>query len=205
MMQSIALSGICFGRNIIGIVTRPYETYRRIIAKGSVWELGYVGVLLTMYFITATIVKNPYFRPFFLTRQFIVLSSAAGSTFCLAIILFALMGKLLKSEGSLKGLFLGWGYNLIPTLCWFWVTSLLYVILPPPRTTGFLGIAFSVVYLMFSSVILFWKIILSYLTIRFGLRFDLQKILLTWAVVLPVMFLYSIFLYRLGIFKIPFI
>lgn len=205
MGNTLTLSGIAFGRNIIGIITRPYETYRRIVTKGTAWELGYIAVLLALYFATATIVKNPYFRPFLLTRQFIVLSAAAGSVFCMVIILFSSFGKIYKSTGTLKGLILGWGYGLIPTLTWFWVTSVLYVIIPPPRTTGFLGIAFSICYLLFSACMFFWKIILSYLTVRFALRFDLKKIVLTWAVVLPVMFFYSVFMYKLGIFKIPFI
>ena len=156
MGNTETLSGIAFGRNIIGIVTRPYETYRRIITKGTAWELGFIAILLLLYFATATIVKNPYFRPFLLTRHFIVLTAASGSVFCMVIILFALFGKLFKSTGTLKGLILGWGYSLIPTVVWFWITSLLYVIIPPPRSTGFLGIAFSICYLLFSACMFFW-------------------------------------------------
>jgi hypothetical protein len=205
MAQRIVLTGISFGRHMVGIVMRPYETYRRIIAKGMIEELVFIAGLLGVYFALATLIRNPYFRPFLLTRQFVVLSSATGCTFCIVIVLFATIGKMLRSSGKLQGLLLGWGYSLIPTLFWFWVTSILYVLIPPPRTAGFLGVAFSIVYLVFSAVVFFWKIILSYLTIRFALRFDLKKIALTYAIVLPIMFVYSVCMYRLGIFRIPFL
>jgi len=205
MMQTIAIAGILFARNVAGILMRPYETYRRIVTKGSVWELGYIGALVALYLATATIVKNPYFRPFFLTRQYVVLLSATGCTFCVVVGLYAIIGRIFKSSGTLRALVMGWGYSLVPTLTWFWITSLLYIILPPPRTTGVLGIAFSVVYLIFSAVVLFWKIILAYLTIRFALRFDFKKIVATFAVAIPILGIYSVAMYRLGIFKIPFI
>jgi hypothetical protein len=205
MMQTIAVAGILFLRNLAGIITRPYQTYRRIVTKGSLWELGYIGGLVGLYLATATVVKNPYFRPFFLTRQYIVLLSATGCTFCFVVGLCAIMGKLFKSSGTLRALVLGWGYSMVPTLTWFWITSILYIVLPPPRTTGFLGIAFSVVYLLFSAVVFFWKIILAYLTIRFALRFDFKKIVTTCAVGIPLLGIYSVAMYRLGIFKVPFI
>jgi len=205
MVHTIALAGISFGQNMVGIILRPYETYRRITREGTGWELVYIAGLLGLYFATATLIKNPSFRPFLLTRQFVVLASATGCTYCTVVGLMAAIGRLLKSQGKLRGLALGWAYSLFPTLVWFWITSLLYVLIPPPRTTSFLGIAFSIVYLLFSATILFWKIILSYLTVRFALRFDLKKIALTGAVVLPIMIVYSIGMYRLGIFRIPFL
>jgi hypothetical protein len=205
MVHTIALAGISFGQHMVGIILRPYETYRRIISRGTIWELVYIAGLLGLYFATATLIKNPSFRPFLLTRQFVVLSSATGCTYCTVVGLMAVIGRVLKSPGKLRGLALGWAYSLVPTLVWFWVTSLLYIFIPPPRTTSFLGIAFSVIYLLFSATILFWKVILSYLTVRFALRFDLKKIALTGAVVLPIMGVYSIGMYRLGIFRIPFL
>jgi hypothetical protein len=205
MVHTIALAGISFGQHMVGIILRPYETYRRIVREGTVWELAYIAVLLGLYFATATLIKNPSFRPFLLTRQFVVLASATGCAYCTVVGLMAAIGRLLKSQGKLRGLALGWAYSLVPTLVWFWVTSFLYVLIPPPRTTSFLGIAFSVVYLLFSATVLFWKIILSYLTVRFALRFDFKKIALTGAIILPIMVIYSVGMYRLGIFRIPFI
>jgi hypothetical protein len=205
MADALIVSGISFCRHVIGIITRPYETYRRIVSKGTPWELAYIAACIGAYLAMATVIKNPFFRPFLLTRRFVVLALAVACSFCFVVSCFAVAGRLLKSGGKLRGLALGWAYTLIPTLVWFWVTSLLYVLVPPPRTTSFLGIAFSIVYLLFSATMFFWKIILSYLTVRFALRLDLAKIVITWAVVFPVLGLYSVAMYRLGIFKIPFI
>jgi len=205
MVQHITASGIAFGRNLVGIITRPYETYRRIVGRGTLWELVYIGVILVLYFATAAIVKTSLFRPFLLTRQFVLLGAATAVTFLLAVSLFWQVGRWFGAKGNFRGLILGWGYSLVPTLVWFWMTSLLYVALPPPRTTSLLGIVFSIVYLLISATLLFWKIILSYLTLRFGLRLDIVKIIGVSAIVLPILVAYSYGMYRLGIFRIPFI
>jgi hypothetical protein len=205
MVQHLAASGIAFGRNMVGIITRPYETCRRIVGKGTPWELVYIGVILIFYFATAAIVKTSLFRPFLLTRQFVLLGAATAATFLLAVSLFWQVGRWFGAKGNFRGLMLGWGYSLVPTLVWFWMTSLLYIALPPPRTTGVLGIVFSIVYLFISATLLFWKIILSYLAIRFGMRLDFAKIVAVCAIVLPVLGAYSVGMNRLGIFRIPFI
>ena len=99
---------------------------------------------LFLYFVVASIVKTSLFRPYLLTRQFVVLSSAAGLTFCRGFP-FRCIGDVFGAKGSSKGLALGWGYSLLPTAAWFWMTSLLYVLTPPPRTTSVPGMIFSVI------------------------------------------------------------
>jgi hypothetical protein len=205
MVQTILSYGLAFGQNIWGIVTRPYETYRRIINKGSLWEMVYIGICLALYFATAAIVKTPSFRPFLMTRQFFLLATATTVTYILAVSLFWKVARWFGAKGNLRGFMLGWGYSLVPTLVWFWMTSLLYVAIPPPRTTSVLGIVFSIVYLLVSATLFFWKIILSYLALRFGLRLDFAKIIGVSAIVLPILGAYSFGMYRLGIFRIPFI
>jgi hypothetical protein len=205
MVQNLTVSGIAFGRNVWGIVMRPYETYRRIAHTGTLWEIVYIGICLAMYFATAAIVKTSLFRPFLMTRQFVLLGLAAMVTFLLVVFLFWQVGRLFGAKGRLKGFALGWGYTLVPTVVWFWMTSLLYVALPPPRTTSAPGILFSIVYLLISATLLFWKIMLSYLSLRFGLRLDFAKILIVCMIVLPILGVYSYGMYRLGIFRIPFI
>lgn len=205
METLLVVALVSFGRNIIGLVTRPYETCRRIVEKGSLLELLYVGSVLVLYFILASVVKIASFRPFLLTRQFIVLAGAAFITYCLAVALFWGIGRLIRAPGKPKGLALLWGYSLIPTSVWFFVTSLLYVLLPPPRTTSVQGILFSVLFLVFSITLFLWKITIAYLTLRFGLKLDLGKILFVSVTAVPLLALYSIGMYRLGIFRIPFI
>jgi hypothetical protein len=205
METSLIVALVSFGRNIIGLVTRPYETCRRIAEKANPWELTYVGVVLTLYFVLASLVKIAGFRPFLLTRQFIVLAGAAGVTYCLVVGLFWGIGRLVCISGRLKSLAVLWGYSLLPTALWFFVTSILYVLLPPPRTTSMQGILFSVLFLVFSITLFLWKMTIAYLSLRFGLRVGLGKILVVLAVALPVLGAYSYGMYRLGIFRIPFI
>ena len=205
MGESILLSVLLFGKNCAGIFTRPYATYRGVVDRANLGELGVIGLILWGYFVIASMVKTSLFRPYLLTRQFIVLAVAATFTYLLTVGLFWVAGRLFGSKGSLRGFAVGWGYTMIPTVIWFFMTSLLYVLIPPPRTVSAQGIAFSVLYLLISTTLLFWKVTLSYLSLRFGLKLDLGKILKICIVVLPLLGLYSIGMYKLGIFRIPFI
>lgn len=199
------VSGIEFGRHSIGIVTRPYETYRRIVERGKLGELGYLGALLCSYFALASVVKTAAFRPFLLTREFAVLVCASVATYLFMAGLLWAIGQRLGGKGTLRGFLLGWAYTLYPTLLWFLATSLLYVFLPPPRTTQPMGVAFSLVYLVFSATLFFWKITLAYLALRFGMKLTLFKILIVSVIAAPCIGAYSIGMYKLGIFRIPFI
>ena len=203
MWLVVALSA--FVKNVIGLVTRPYETCRSIVDHGGFGELAYVAIFLFLYFAFASLVKVASFRPFLLSRQFIVLTAATGVTYCFAVALFWTAGKLVGAQGKLKGLAVVWGYSLLPTLLWFLVTSILYIILPPPRTTSTAGVLFSILFLIFSATLFFWKVTIAYLSLRFGLRLDLGKILIVLAGALPILAVYSYGMYRLGIFRIPFV
>jgi hypothetical protein len=168
-------------------------------------ELIPLGLLLFLYFALAALVKTAAFRPFLLTRHFIKLSGfAILSALAVSAVLWGI-GKVLGGRGEFRKFFVGWCYTLVPTVCWFFGTSLLYLLLPPPRTTKLSGIVFSFVYLTISTVLLLWKIILSYLTLRFGLRLGLGRIVATAAVAAPVIGFYSVVLYRVGVFKVPFL
>ncbi len=191
MVDYLLLAGVQFSRNLVGMVTRPYETYRRIVDKGTLWELPYIASLLAIYFAS--------------TKRFVVLASATGATFFLVVGLLWFIGKFVGGKGELGKLGLAWGYTLIPTVSWFLVTSLLYVLLPPPRTERWQGIVFSIFYLVFSATLFFWKGMLAYLTLRFGLKLDLKKIVLVCAIGVPILGAYSVFMYRLGIFRVPFL
>lgn len=185
MLDQLIISGIAFCRNISGLVVRPYETYRRIIDKGSVWELVFIAMLVMVS-----------------AFRFVV---AAGATYVLVVVLMWIVGRRVGGRGMLKSVALGWGYTMLPTVFWFFMTSLLYIVLPPPRTTSAAGIAFSVLFLVVSATLFFWKLTLGYLTLRFGLKLDLARILVVVAIVGPIVGVWSWGMYRLGIFKVPFL
>ena len=199
------MGGVYFGRNFLGVITRPYETYRRLTKEHHWGELVYLGVLVIGYFALASLVKTAAFRPFLLTRQFVVLFGMTVVTVGLTIGLLLSLGKVVGGQGSGKGVLFGWLYTLIPTTVWFLATSILYVLIPPPRSTSAAGIIFSVLYLVFSLSMFFWKLTLGYLTLRFSLKLDLPRILVVAGIAGPIMGLYSLLMYRWGIFKVPFI
>ena len=205
MTGSLLIGSISFFRSCIGLATKPYETYRRIVHHGSLWELVPLGVLLSCYFAIASLVKTAAFIPFVLTKQFLLIALSVLVTYGVTTSLLFIVGKCFGGRGSIRIVALAWGYTLLPTLLWFLGTSVLYVLFPPPRTGSPLGIVFSVLFLLFSSVLFFWKTILTYLTLRFGMKLDLWRIIAVFGIVGGSMVFYSIGMYRLGIWKIPFI
>lgn len=205
LTTNLLVGGVSFGRNIVGIITRPYESYRRIVERGNLWELFFVGLTLAAYFALASLVKTPVFRPFLLTKEFVTLGMGAGLGYLLAVGTLWVATRLAGGQGSLGKLALAWGYTLIPTTVWFFVTSLLYLVLPPPRTTSLLGITFSVAFLVFSATLFWWKLTLAYLSLRFAMKLDFLHILVVAGAALPVLTLYGIWMYRLGIFRVPFL
>jgi hypothetical protein len=204
-LTGFIVDGVSWGRTVVGLMLRPYETYRRITDRGRIGELGYIALISALYFMLASMVKVAAFRPFLLSRQFMLLAFGAASCYVVAFGALAVAGRIIHTKVKLSTLALAWGYTLLPTVMWFFMTSLLYVILPPPRTTSTMGIMFSVLFLICSATLLWWKIMLAYLTIRFTMKVDFSRILIISAVVIPVIAVYSILMYRWGIFKVPFL
>lgn len=205
LINYLVACGVDYLRSLYGIAARPYATYRRITDHGRYGELIYLGLMLVLYFSLVSVVKTAAFRPFLLTKQFILLIGGAGLLYVSAVGAIWMSGKFFGAEGSWKGLMLAWAYTLVPTWIWFFITSLLYVILPPPRTTSGWGMAFSIVYLVFSVSLFFWKIILGYLTLRFSLRLDLVRITGAGLLAVIPVGLVGWWLIRAGIFRVPFI
>lgn len=185
MLDQLLVAGVAFCRNALGLVVRPYETYRRIVDRGTIWELVFI----------AMVVAVSAFRLF----------AAALATYTLVVLAAWFVGQRVGGRGTLKGVALGWAYTVLPTTLWFLATSILYVVLPPPRTTSIAGVTFSIVFLVFSATLFLWKLTLGYLTLRFGLKLDLARILVVVGVVSPVVAAWSWGMYRLGIFKVPFL
>lgn len=204
-MSALVVSGVTFSRTAIGLVTRPYETYRRIVRDGKPGELIFVAVLLGMYFAIASLVKVAAFRPFLLTEQFIILCLGAASGVIVSVGMLQFVGRLLGAHPPTRTLLVAWAYTLLPTVLWFGITSVLWVFLPPPRTTSVPGVLFSLLFIVFSATLLWWKITLAYLVLRFGFKFDLKRNIIVALICAPVLAAWSWALYTWGIFKVPFL
>lgn len=188
-----------------GMFTTPYATYRHLVDKGRRSETVLLGVCCVIYFSISSIVKTQAFRPLLLTRQFLLLSGGAFVGYVFVVGTLYLLAKAVGGKGTWGKVALAWAYSLIPTIIWFLSTSVLYVFLPPPRTEAPLGILFSLLYLLFSAVLFFWKAEMYYLTLRFGMRLTLSRIFMVTSIFIPLVCVYSVIMYRLGIFRVPFI
>lgn len=205
ILSYLLKSGLLFCSHTYGIVRQPYATYRTISQKGMFGELLYIAAAVLVYLVVASLYRAPEFRLYLLTKQFLLLAVGAAGGFGLSVALLYFLGKIVSGSGTFKSVCMCWGYSLIATICWFFVTSFLFVLFPPPRTGTIRGISFSFLYLVFSSVLFFWKTELYYLTLRFGMKLTLQKIIFVSLVFVPVICGYAILLYKLGIYRVPFL
>ncbi len=198
-------TSILFVRNAYNCFNSPYITYRKLSQERIFGQTMFIILSVFSYFLFVSVVRNGLSNPFLLTVKFNSLVFSAVVGFLATIILIFILGRLFGGKGRIGGVYNLWIFSLIPTLIWFFATSLLYLILPPPRTLSFWGKFYSVVYAAFSMSVFIWKAILYYLTLRFALKLDLWRIILVTAVLLPILSVFSVGMYRLGIFRIPFI
>jgi len=202
----LVCSTVLLGRNVYGITHHPYATYRKLSQAPIDFRPSIImGFLCILYFTFASLIRTGKHNPFLLTVQFTSLVTAAGVGFVLSVFLLQFLGRIVRSDVSWKRIAILWSYTLLPTLIWFSATSVLFILLPPPRTLSVSGKAYSVVYIAFSIAILFWKLILYYLTVRFSFRTGLLRIGMVSLAYIPAMSLFSYAMYRLGVFRIPFL
>jgi hypothetical protein len=203
-LDAILFSFVTFLKSLWGIIVTPYQSMRHLIERNNLTELLYVALMLIGYFALASVVKVAEFRPFLLTRQFALLTAATAANYLFLTGSVYSIARVFGGRGTYRQFAIGWAYSLVPTVCWFLATSILYVLLPPPRTTSLAGTAFSLLFLTFSTTLLFWKIILVYLTVRFSMRLDLLRITATIFASAPLLTIYAVLMYRWGVFRVPF-
>lgn len=209
MIEKIAsylfISFLSFVRHFLGAFTRPYETYREL-AKGIYpFEALFMGIIILGYTGISSLLRKGLHNPLLLTLNFGKISWGILFTFVFAWGALYFIGRLFGGKGTPQSLFLPWVYSLLPTLSWFIATSFFYLFLPPPRSVSIAGQLFSIFFIALTLTLFYWKGILYYLTLRFGHKLDLIKILLVSLLIFPLLIVYSLFTYRLGIFRVPFI
>lgn len=195
-----------FLKNTFGCLNSPYITYRKLAqSKNAFSSLIFIFFLVFLYFSFSSFLRIGKFHPLLLTLKLNLLFLGAFLGFVLMVFSLYFLGKTVGGEGDWRKIILLWSYSLLPTLFWFFMTSFLSLLFPPPRTLSFLGKIYSLFFISFSLTLFFWKLILYYLTLRFGLKLDFLKILKVSFFLGPVVISYSILMYKLGIFKVPFI
>lgn len=202
----IMMSFVSFLRHVLGTVIKPYETFRELTKNTYPLESLFIGFLVVGYIGLASILRRGLdIGPLLLTLRFGKIAWGIFFTFIFVWGSLYFVGRAFGGKGTPWSLFLPWVYSLLPTIIWFLVTSFFYFLLPPPRTTSLTGQVFSVVFIVISLTLFYWKGLLYYLTLRLGHKLDLLKILLVSLVVFPLGMLYSVFTYKLGLFRVPFI
>jgi hypothetical protein len=196
-----------FLKNTYGCISNPYITYRQLTKiDKDYWQIIYIYLLVFVYFLISSIIRLGFFNPYILTVKFNVLILSFLLGFFGVVFLIKISSFLIfKKNIVTRTLILLWSYTLLPTLLWFYITSFMYLILPPPRSTSFLGKAYSLVFLSFSMFAFFWKLILYYLTVRFSLKASLNMFITVTLFMTPFLAIYILTMYWFGIFKVPFI
>lgn len=200
VIAGIVSSFLFFLRRLIYLVVSPYKAMREISKDDDMLQVLYIFICVVIYFFFANNLRTYPHEPWILFVMTVI-------HYLITVTYFALFTILSTKEHHIKiaPFLLLFSYALIPTLLWFIINSVLYAMIPPPRTPSFLGKGFSLLYVSFSIGMLLWKIIVTYLAIRFatGLRFFriVYSIILYLIAVIP----YSLLLYSLQFFRIPFL
>lgn len=205
-LAAVTKSLILFLQNSWGSIQHPYDTYRKLSEGKNRIQVVPLFLVCFIYLGWTTLIHvGLRSHPLLVSFNFFKLTVASIVTFLAILGTLVGVGRVFGGRGSVQSVFLPWSYSLLPTLMWFFATSLLWLLFPPPRTVSIPGKALSLAFLVFSWFLFFWKGVLYYLTLRFGMKLDFLRILGVSAIIFPLGFLYSILMYKLGIFRVPFL
>ena len=171
---------------------------RKISLESDYYQIGIILFLVFIFFKFAYFLRD---KPYPATLIFFVFLTH----FFFTIFFFYLFFDLNRKKMRVTSLLFTFSYALLPSLIWFSSTSLLYILVPPPRTFSLMGRAFSIFFIAFSLAIAAWKIILVYLALRFSTKQSFYRIIFILVLYLIWFIPYSLFLYYLKLFRIPFI
>jgi len=206
ILLNIIASSLIVLRRCLLLVLSPYVVMRNISKERDVGQLAVIFLAVFGYFWYASAIRLHSSNVFLVSSNAIVSSITFILVFITAVVYFFLYSQ--KKGGTINNIepfIFCFAYSLIPTLVWFYITSSLYVLLPPPRTVSILGISYSYIFIVFSLIVLLWKTIIVYLAVRFSSWLSFQEIiygvLLFFVWFTPLSYL----LYFMKIFRVPFI
>lgn len=189
---------VMVGRRCVQLIFYPYKTMRQIAQETHDLQIAIIFGTIFLYYLLVPSIRPEVESP-------VVQFSLVLFHYLMTVTFIAFFGRFLSSEISVRSLLFLFAYALIPTIIWFFLTSFLFALLPPPRTLSLLGKVFSVVYITISISLLAWKVMLWYLAVRFGTKLRFFTILFLAILYLAVVIPYSFYLYHFGLFRIPFL
>jgi len=184
-----------------GLIFNPYKTMRRISEEKDVYQPALIIGIIFIYFKFIYYLRDKIYPATIVYILFIF-------NFVLTVYFFYFLSRLFNKnikEVKLSSFVYTFIYSLLPTLIWFLSTSILYIFLPPPRTFSLMGKGFSIFFIAYSLSLLIWKFILVYLALRFSSKQNFFRIIYMMIFFLVWFIPYSILLYQLRLFRIPFI
>ncbi len=196
--MELAASFLIVIQRFLLLIFTPYKTMRKISSEKDHSQIFIILFFVFIYFQLASKAKQ-LFLPSLLPPVFFLFH------FSITILFLYSISRFISKSTKLDSFIFTLSYSLFPTLIWFTTNSVLYRFLPPPRTISILGKAFSVLFLSFSISLLVWKLILVYLAIRFSSKLNFYNIVYIILLYLCIFIPYSLLLYHLKIFRIPFI
>ena len=188
-LSSAAASLLIVLRRSILLIITPYKTMRRISTETDYMQIFWIGLFVLLYFSIIGLAK---------ILTFIVL-------FLGTVAIMYAVGRGWKKMIKISDIVFAFSYGLLPTTVWFYLSLALFYLLPPPRTQSLQGKIFSVLYVSFSLSLLFWKLILTYLAIRFSLKLGFYSSMFTLILYILCILTISYFGFTLGLSKVPFI
>ena len=206
LISRLSSSFIILIHYVNGLIFAPYKTLRKVARENDKLQLLIIFVLVYLYFIYANIIRSRTIHPF------IISAKTSANIFFFILTFFLVTGFfyiaaviLLPRQQQYRAYLNTFAYSLLPTYLWFIVTSTLYLILPPPRTASFPGLALSGIFFIFSLTVFFWRINLLYLSVRFSSKMSFYQIIFVLVIFSFWFIPYCYFLYQLKLFRIPFI
>lgn len=188
-ISSLVASLLIVLRRSLLLIFTPYKTMRKISLETDRFQLVWIAFFVGLYFHLIGIEKIFIFLILFL---------------CTFLFIQA-VGLSLKKVSRGKSILFTFGYGLLPTTIWFYLSLALLYLLPPPRTQSLQGKIFSVLYVSFSLSLLLWKIILTYLAIRFSLKLGFYSTIIALVFYILFIMVLSYFGLTLGLSRVPFI
>lgn len=210
LFSEIIASFIVLLRTGMRLIFAPYKTMRVLADDFDVYQVLIILTLIFGYYVYAVAIRSNALNPLLLSSSALISFLYFLLTFVLVLLFFYGAGLVLQKMGhahvrGIRSLVMTFSYSLLPTLIWFFTTSSLFLVLPPPRYPTVLGTAFSIIFIVFSVTLLLWRIILWYLSLRFVYRARFYSILIVM-LAFGVWFVpYTIAMYQYGIFRVPFI
>lgn len=185
----------------VGLILNPYKTMRKISLEKDYYQPVFIIGIIFIYFKFIYYLRDKIYPATLIYFLFII-------NVLLTVVFFYLLSKLFsknKKEINFSSFLFTFSYSLLPTLIWFLSTSIIFILLPPPRALSFLGKRFTILFVTYSLSLLIWKLILIYLAVRFSSRQNFFRIFYMIVLYLIWFIPYSVFLYQFKIFRIPFI